>query len=53
MVQTIFPFALRARRELNEADILYQQLRAQGWNDVFSLVGGAKSLLARFQQAAE
>ena len=30
-----------------------QQLRAQGWNDVFSLIGGAKSLFSLFQQAAE
>lgn len=29
-VQTIFPFALRASKDLNEADILYQNLRAQG-----------------------
>lgn len=30
-----------------------QQLRAQGWNDVFSLIGGAKSLAHLFHQAAE
>jgi adenylyltransferase/sulfurtransferase len=30
-----------------------QQLRAQGWQDVFSLVGGAKTLTHFFHQAAE
>ena len=30
-----------------------EQLRAQGWNDVFSLLGGAKSLAHFFHQAAE
>jgi molybdopterin/thiamine biosynthesis adenylyltransferase/molybdopterin synthase catalytic subunit/rhodanese-related sulfurtransferase len=30
-----------------------QQLRAQGWNDVFSLIGGAKALGHLFHQAAE
>jgi adenylyltransferase/sulfurtransferase len=30
-----------------------QQLRAQGWQDVFSLVGGAKALGHLFHQAAE
>ena len=30
-----------------------QQLRAQGWNDVFSLIGGAKALTQFFHQAAE
>jgi len=30
-----------------------QQLRAQGWQDVFSLVGGAKTLGHFFHQAAE
>ncbi len=30
-----------------------QQLRAQGWNDVFSLIGGAKALTHLFHQAAE
>jgi adenylyltransferase/sulfurtransferase len=30
-----------------------QQLRAQGWSDVFSLIGGAKTLGHFFHQAAE
>jgi rhodanese-related sulfurtransferase len=30
-----------------------EQLRAQGWNDVFSLLGGARMLAHFFHQAAE
>jgi adenylyltransferase/sulfurtransferase len=35
------------------SDVATQALRAQGWNDVFSLIGGAKALTQIFHQAAE